>query len=208
MAALEARGRTVEIRSRSHMKIWKCVPVTLAAAAALVLAGLTSPAAADGGGGDSGVIRVQDRCDPATFNAAVGPGTCIPAPEGGVVWTKFLAALAANPAGVLAERESRGWRFHETDVTIRTGQDLVLVNSGGEVHTFTQVPQYGLGCVPPLNGFFVNLNQPPYAGDCDAAFATSAVLPGTTIHVKNLAKGSYKFECLVHPWMRTDVTVR
>ncbi|MDT7550177.1 MAG: hypothetical protein QOE84_2571, partial [Actinomycetota bacterium] len=49
------------------MKIWKCVPVTLAAAAALVLAGLTSPAAADGGGGDSGVIRVQDRCDPATF---------------------------------------------------------------------------------------------------------------------------------------------
>jgi hypothetical protein len=194
------------------MRIWKGVTMTLAAAGTLVLAGLVSPAVADGGAGGSGLIRVEDRCDPVTFNAAVGPGTCVPSEDGGVVWTRFVAALAANPAGVLAERESRGWRFHETNVTIRAGQSLVLRNSGGELHTFTPVTQFGLGCVPPLNGFFAGLNQPAFPlADCDAAFAATSVLPGTTIQVKDsqkLAKGSYRFECLVHPWMRTDVTVR
>jgi hypothetical protein len=175
----------------------------LVGASALVLGGLTPPAVADGGGGSETVV-MQDRCDPATFNAAF-PGIC--AAHGGetVLLDRLVARLVADPAGVLADRAARGWRFHDDHVTLDAGQRLVVKNTGGEMHTFTQVPVYGLGCFALLRPIFAPVGEPDA---CDpVAGAASRVLPGAT-RTLSLGAGMYRFECLVHPWMRTDVTVK
>jgi plastocyanin len=178
----------------------------VAAASALVLGGLSAPAVADGGG-DGGPVTVvmQDRCDPATFNAALGDGFCVAHHDGGVVLDKLFASIAQDPAGVMANREVRGWRFHPDHVTLRMGQGLVLANTGGETHTFTPVAMYGLGCVDGVNAFFDNLGL---VSVCGPNAFDSAVAPGHTSDPLMLGKGMYRFECMVHPWMRTDVTVR
>ena len=43
-----------------------CVTMTMLIAAAFVLVATSNPSA----------VRIQDQCDPASFNLAVGPGTC------------------------------------------------------------------------------------------------------------------------------------
>ncbi len=69
-----------------------------------------------------------DECDPATFNDAFGPGTCLNVVDGGPVpLPDFLAAL---PAGHPA------WLFFPlTTITINKTDTLRVVNQGGEIHT-------------------------------------------------------------------------
>src|SRR5262249_33861832 len=55
-------------------------------------------------------IRIEDRCDPASFNAAVRPGTCVQ--DGGTTFDEFIAELRAT--GV-----AEHWRFKEEEVHIR-----------------------------------------------------------------------------------------
>ena len=187
------------------MKLWKSGLLAVASAGALVLAGLAAPAVASGDGGHRGnVITVADRCDPATFNAMFGAGTCMATPGTHVTVGVFLATLTANPARVLAKRDAVGWENEPYRTRITQGQDLVITNTGGETHTFTRVAKYGGGCLPPLNAIFGLAMYPGSATD----FGPSTILPGATLHVSNLAVGKYKFECLVHPWMRTDVRVK
>jgi plastocyanin len=89
------------------------------------------------------------------------------------------------------------------------GDSLHLVNEGGIVHTFTEVKSYGQGVVAEWNQAVPNepaavniAGNPVGFGD----FAT-AVPPGTTSDVVP-AKGVHKYQCIIHPWMRTVVTVR
>jgi hypothetical protein len=50
-------------------------------------------------------ITMRDACDPDTFNAAAGPGTCIPGPHGTTLFADFIAELTADQI-------AGGWRFN------------------------------------------------------------------------------------------------
>jgi plastocyanin len=178
----------------------------LAGAGALVLGGLTPPAVADDN--DTETVVIQDRCDPATFNAAIAPGFCVAHHHDDVVFDKLIGSIQEDPAGVLADREVRGWRFHHDEVTLDAGEGLAVTNTGGEVHSFTPVAMYGLGCVDLVNSLFKDLNVPSACVGSDAdGFDHTALMPGETSATMMLARGTYRFECMIHPWMRTDVTV-
>ena len=83
-----------------------------------------------------------DACDPETFNAALGAGTCTR--SGGVRFDKFLEQLALH-------HSIGGWHFAPSNVSMRVGDLLVASNRGGETHTFTEVDEFGGGIVPELN---------------------------------------------------------
>jgi plastocyanin len=170
----------------------------MGAVAALLVLGFAGTAQADSGPGRDGrqVIQIQDRCDPATFDAAIGPGTCVR--DGGTTFDEFLAEFLEN--GSVGH-----WRFHPDDTEIRAGQSITAKNVGGEVHTFTRVDRFGAGCVPLLNQ---PGQDPPAFCDDPAVFPGTGVPPGDKRTVEGLKKGTYKFQCLIHPWMRTVVTVR
>lgn len=159
----------------------------------------------DGRGDDVRRVRVSDDCDPATFNLAFGPGTCVGA--GTTTVTDFLGQLRAT--GVAA-----GWAFRPARVRLDDGERVNAVNTGGEFHTFTEVATFGGGCIAGLNTI---LGLTPVA-ECTptvtvggrtvpAAFVTSGIDAGHNLHVHVLDPGTHRFECLIHPWMRSVVTV-
>jgi hypothetical protein len=153
-------------------------------------------------------VEIEDRCDPASFNAAIGDGTCVG--DGDVTFGEFAAVL--NPVDFGHEH----WRFQFGRGRIDRGERLKAANDGGEFHTFTEVAEYGGGCVAELNG---PLALTPVA-ECGpvtevapgvfvpTAFLTTGIDPGETLDVPDLKAGGHKFQCLIHPWMRIDVEVR
>jgi hypothetical protein len=159
------------------------------------------------------VIQIQGPCDPATFNAAVGPGTCVG--DGTITFAHFIAELTtAQKVGA--------WHFDPADGTMDAGAVLSLENRSGETHTFTKVKNFGGGFVAPLNSLSGNpipapecatvtmgglIPKPPSAsnifveaGETEAGpTAGSSIMPsGTTT----------KFQCCIHPWMRTELTTK
>src|SRR5262249_2588677 len=96
-------------------------------------------------------VAMVDNCDPATFNAAVGPGTCAATPhQNDTTFAEFIellfSPLAANIIGHPA------WNFTPGYISTRAGQTVRVTNAGGEDHTFTEVAEFGGGVVPALNG--------------------------------------------------------
>src|SRR5256885_8173629 len=87
-------------------------------------------------------VTLFDACDPDTFNAAIGPGTCTR--PGGVRFENFVAELTRH-------HSAGAWHFAPSEVTMRVGEQLVARNRGGEAHTFTEVEEFGGGTVPFLN---------------------------------------------------------
>jgi plastocyanin len=147
-------------------------------------------------GGEQRLVTMMDACDPETFNAAVGPGTCIR--NGGVRFAKFLQLLGQH-------QKVGAWAFAPTSVNARVGQELFAVNRGGEVHTFTEVEEFGGGIIPDLN---VLAGVPVPAPECLALAPGDFVPPGgsTTDDVEE--EGTELYECCIHPWMRMVVTAR
>ena len=93
------------------------------------------------------VVRMQGPCEPVSFNAAVGPGTC--SGSGEITFAHLIAELtAAQKVGA--------WHFDPTNVTVAAGTALSLENRAGEVHTFTKVKAFGGGFVAPLNALSGN----------------------------------------------------
>lgn len=74
---------------------------------------------------DSLVVRMRDKCDPATFNASAGPGTCVG--DGNIAFAQFIRELtsAKKPARgisiqlleLLVKERFSNWR---TEVARRT----------------------------------------------------------------------------------------
>jgi hypothetical protein len=96
-------------------------------------------------------IALVDNCEPATFNNAIGPGTCAFLPhEKDTTFAEFVALLfsplAANIIGHPA------WNFAPGYISVPAGQMVRVTNAGGEGHTFTEVTAFGGGFVPFLNG--------------------------------------------------------
>jgi plastocyanin len=150
-------------------------------------------------------VAMVDNCDPTTFNAAIGPGTCAATPhEHDTTFAEFIgllfSPLAANVIGHPA------WNFAPGYISIRAGQTVRAINAGGESHTFTEVTAFGGGVVPALNGVGGPAGTLPLvpAAEC----SSSTMVPfGETVRVTGLAPGVHKFQCCIHPWMRAVVDV-
>jgi hypothetical protein len=142
---------------------------------------------------DGRTIKIQDRCDQSTFDAAIGPGTCLR--NGGVTFAEFSRRLNPKDGG------HNAWRFSRHDVTLRPGQPLRLQNTGGEMHSFTEVANFGTGIVPPLNAALPP-GTPPAQPIGDLRFIPA----GQSAEIDGLSARRHLFECLIHPWMRTVVT--
>lgn len=142
-------------------------------------------------------IDIQDRCDPASFNAAFGPGTCV-VDHPGVGVDKFL--------GVLERAGSIGaWHFTPGVVRLQEGQAFQAHNTGGEVHTFTEVDDFGGGFIPELNDLTGDVVPAP---ECLDFLNLELLPPGASTDTEVEPKGTHKYQCCVHPWMRATVTVR
>jgi plastocyanin len=78
-------------------------------------------------------------------------------------------------------------------------------NNGGEVHTFTEVDEFGGGIVPPLN---VLSGNPLPAPEC-LQLGLGDFIPAGGQSAPDLEDpGVHHYQCCIHPWMRADVIVR
>jgi len=151
---------------------------------------------------DVRTISVRDECDPASFNAAVGDGTCIG--DGEVTFAEFLAEV---PNG-----GHEDWRFNNsvTDADVAVNAN----NRGGEAHTFTKVAAFGGGFIDVLNN-----GEAPIA-ECAVTLPDGTLIPaqkaldtiippdGQNHLTTRLDRGKNLFQCCIHPWMRSTVTRR
>lgn len=173
--------------------------VAVLAAGALV-ATLAMSGIASAGHGHHAVATVlmEDNCEPHSFNAAVGPHTCIG--NGHTTFEAFIGQL-------IATGDAPAWRFDPSVLSLPTGSQIKAVNIGGEDHTFTEVANYGGGCIDVLNNLLGLTSVPECAGFPGGAFGATLVPPGGTLTTGSLPPGIHRFECLIHPWMRATVTV-
>ena len=176
---------------------------------ALFVLALGSTALAD----DVQELRIRDQCEPASFNTAAGPGTCVG--DGNITFDTFIAELT--------EDQSVGaWRFNPDHFDMDRGEPLRLVSRAGETHTFTRVAQFGGGFVDLLNALSGN---PTPAPECAVVNPDGSLAPqppgprnnfvtagsiqnGLTAGSATLPRGVTRWQCCIHPWMRTEITVR
>ena len=142
-------------------------------------------------------LNMLDDCDPVSFNAVIGPGTCIK--DGGTSFQDFVGQL-------LSMGRAPAWRFAPTSLKLPAGSTIVAFNKGGEDHSFTEVAHFGGGCVQVLNNL-LGLSPVPECSNPALIFGTLAE-QGSSTQTAPLAPGVHRFECLIHPWMRTTVTVK
>jgi plastocyanin len=156
---------------------------------------LTGVASAAGGGRTKSTIHLFDACDPETFNAALGDGTCTR--SGGVRFESFIEQLRRH-ASIGA------WHFTPPQTGIGVGDMLLAVNDGGEAHTFTEVEKYGGGIVPMLNEL---TGLTTVAPECTRLQPADFIPPGGTTSETEDEEGVEKYQCCIHPWMRAEVRV-
>jgi hypothetical protein len=168
-------------------------------------------AATAGASSDEGVvIQSRDACDPATFP----PGFCVRTDNSGgrVTIGELLDKVTqsgAHPA----------WRFTKDEVKVKRGTPVTVeFGRGGEVHSFTDVTASGPnpvpGCIDVINlAEFGSAATNPLCGPVPvpdglgAILATSGVFPDRPLTIDTSTRGTRFFQCMLHPWMRTTVTV-
>ena len=160
------------------------------------LAPPTAISADRGGSSDVRRFEIHDACDPASFNAVIGPGTCTR--PGGMKFGQFIEQLTKH-------QSVGAWSFSPPNVNLRLGQSFVALNRGGETHTFTEVEDFGGG----INGTLNQLSGNPVpAPECTALAPSDFLPPGATFNDTPDAVGTEKYQCCIHPWMRATVTIR
>ena len=144
-------------------------------------------------------IRLLDDCEPVSFNAVLGDGACIG--NGHTTFEEFIAELEAT-------QDVHKWRNQPSDMQINIGRSTIIENRGGETHTFTPVAEFGGGFIPDLNGISGN---PVPAPECLNFGAMVFIPAGATEEGptagSDLSVGEHKFQCCIHPWMRTIIEV-
>jgi plastocyanin len=153
-----------------------------------------SPATASVQGRQDVLVNMEDACDPTTFNAVIGAGTCVRA--GGMQFSQFISQLTR--LGFVGP-----WHFAPPNANVQVGQTFVASNKGGEVHTFTEVDEFGGGIVPSLNQL---AGVPTVAPECAALDPDDFVPPGGTYRENVERTGTLKFQCCIHPWMKLEAT--
>jgi len=147
-------------------------------------------------GGSHRTVQILDACDGPSFNAVIGPGAC--ARDEGVTFDEFIGQLVSMG-------RAPAWRFAPDHLKIAAGGTIDAPNRGGEFHTLTEVANFGGGCVPQLNAL-LGLTEVPECAN-PGLFVTTGAAPGGTVVTGPLAAGTHRFQCLIHPWMRTTVEV-
>ena len=170
-----------------------CIPV-LVATVTLAAPMFTRTAAA--GARMERMVTMHDACDGASFNAMFGPGTCLR--NGGVSFDEFIAQL-------MKHQSVGAWHFGPPRTVARVGDTFVAVNRGGEVHTFTEVDEFGGGIIPALNALS---GTPDIAPACAALEDDDFVPPGATYRETVDEAGTVRFQCCIHPWMRLTAQVK
>jgi hypothetical protein len=91
----------------------------------------------------------------------------------------------------------------------RRQDDIRVRNTGGRVHTFTEVARFGNGYVPPLNaqGAFTAPECVAATGGPSALAQATTLAPGAELRVEDLEPGTHNFMCCIHPWMRSVVKI-
>jgi len=156
---------------------------------------VSQPAQLAAKGASQHVVTMFDACDPETFNAAIGAGTCTR--SGGVRFDSFVAQLEKH-------HSIGAWHFAPPEVTMQVGQMLVATNRGGETHTFTEVEEFGGGIVPLLNQL-TGLTE--VAPECNRLAPRDFIAPGTSSSETTDESGVEKYQCCIHPWMRAEVRI-
>lgn len=152
-------------------------------------------------------IHIVDKCDPATFNAALNnPNACVG--NGHVTFDEFIAELTAN-------QRVEEWHFSPDEIKSEKTVTLVLQNRGGETHTFTEVEDFGGGFVAFLNGLAGNLTPRKECAQIldDGSLAPQPPGPdnifvsaGTTVQGPLIEAGvAEKYQCCIHPWMHLTI---
>jgi plastocyanin len=191
----------------SRLTTSRLAVVSACVALAAGTASLTAPATAvEGEAVRAHLVQIEDDCQVRTFNREVGPGTCV-----GQGQTTFAQAIAQ-----LREDGAAGkWRFSPEELTAARGDSLRIRGLGGEFHSFTAVARFGGGCVPFLNRILQlrpvaecsDLVRLPDGTRAPRGFVETGVAPGGRLVMRDLRSGRHRFQCLVHPWMHTTVTV-
>ena len=165
--------------------------------AAIALLSLTAGAGAVQG---DKKFRLLDDCEPTSFNAVLGDGACVG--NGHTTFDEFIAELAAT-------QDAHKWRNQPSQAHLNVGRPTSIENVGGEVHTFTPVAAFGGGFVNELNGISGN---PIPAPEC-LNFGSIIFIPpggveeGPVAGSSGLPVGTTRFQCCIHPWMRTVIEV-
>jgi plastocyanin len=142
-------------------------------------------------------VLLHDECDPATFNAQLGAGTCTRSGVG-VTWTNFVAKLTQL-------KRFPAWRMTPADLDVRVGDGFSAKNIGGEDHTFTEVEKFGGGIVPLLNQLSGNTEVAP---ECKALEEKDIIEQGVTSDTDfPTTPGDELYQCCIHPWMRMVVHI-
>src|SRR5262249_32762283 len=142
------------------------------------------------------LVSMHDGCDPQTFNAAFGDGTCVR--NGGVNLDLFVSQL-------LKHQSVGAWHFAPGQTDARAGDTFVAVNKGGEVHAFTEVDDFGGGIIDQLNAL---AGTPIMAEACGKLEDDDFVPPGATYRETPDGTGTVKFQCCIHPWMRLTANIK
>jgi len=153
----------------------------------------------DGGGGGGGRVRnvrLRDDCDSASFNAVLGAGACVG--NGGTTVDEFNAELAQK-------RFVGAWKMNPDHTGEKAGTIIEVENRGGETHTFTPVVAFGGGRVPSLNAASGNTTVAPECADLNPL---TVVPSGGHLAGSPLTVGVHRYQCCIHPWMRTTVTIK
>jgi len=179
---------------KRRLSVRSAIWTVVAAIAVLSLAG-----GVDAVQGDK-KIRLLDDCEPTSFNQVLGDGACVG--NGHTTFDEFIAELAAT-------QDAHQWRNQPSQMHVNVGRPTFIENVGGETHTFTPVAEFGGGFIDQLNGISGN---PVPAPEC-LNLGSIVFIPaggtevGPTAGSSDLPVGTHRFQCCIHPWMRTVVEV-
>jgi hypothetical protein len=156
---------------------------------------------------DSGKrFLITDDCDPTDADW-VAVGGCF-RDGGDVTRAEFRRANENGYPG------HPSWRIIPPYVAEQSRDEIRARNTGGRVHTFTEVEKFG-------GGFNAGQNPPgaipapecatvdPATGALNPAAAAIAttLAPGAEMRVEDLKPGAHNFQCCIHPWMRSTVKI-
>jgi hypothetical protein len=164
----------------------------------LVVGAATTKVAADDRNSEKREVVLRDDCNPLDPGWTPTGGCNLPGGDVGVAEFNAyrLSPLAPSVIGHPA------WWFDPGYLKVRAGKRIKIRNEGGRVHTFTEVANFGGGRVPPLNAGQPGTPAMTPAPECVAPGVVD--LPGGARDVvEGLAPGDHRFQCCIHPWMRT-----
>jgi len=150
-------------------------------------------------------VIIRDDCDP-NDPAWAGTGGCS-LPGGSVTNAEFNAERLSPVLAPTTVIGHLAWFFDPNYLKVDANKKIRIRNEGGRTHTFTKVAAFGGGRVPPLNQAPPGAPSLVPAPECVTPGLSEDLLAGARDEIDGLAPGNHKFQCCIHPWMRTLVKV-